>query len=799
MVSDLWQDIRFGVRALARRRTFTVVAALTLALGVGANTAMFSVLDNVMFKPLDYPEPDQIVQVWNWRPMSKSTLLEVEQNVASFSAVSGYVTEGFALTGDGMAEEIPGAQVSPAHFTVLGVQPAMGRAFRPEESVPGRADVAILSHELWRTRYTSDPGVVGRTIVLGGSPTMVVGVMPEGYRSIQPGWRIWVPLTIDPEDFGDYQGNAGTTIMARLTPGASPAQAGIELAPIAQALQDGTPGTYGDQFMADATAIPLLDARVGSVRPTLWLLLGGVGLVLLIACANVGNLLLAQGASREREMAVRKSQGATGSRLVRQLLTESALLGIGGGVLGMGMAVTLISILRYQLRGGVPRGDAIGVDYRVLLFAAAISLATAMIFGLAPALRAAGSDVTTSIKEGGRRGGRQRSRGMNRTLVGFEIALSLVLLAGAGLLLKSSWHLQNVDLGFRTENVLTMRVTPPEGRYTESAVRAQYYRDIEARVGAVPGVTSVGSLWFLPMTNGHISTLYDVKDRPRAEGSERSYAMAQLLTPGVLDALDIPLIRGRWIEESDLPDAPWVGVINESMATEAFGTDDPIGKEMEMFGNLSFTVVGIVGDIRQYSPDEAPRSEVYFSTFQYQDVPSAYLTIRTSGDPTASIPAVRAALAEVDIDVPVSRIDTMEDVISRANSTSRLVTLLFSLFAGIALLLGAVGVYGVISHTVSERTYEIGVRIAMGARSGTVVREVIRSAATPVLVGLTVGLAAAFATTRLLSSLLFEVQPADPAVLIVVTAVLGLSALAACALPARRAAHIDPARCLNTE
>lgn len=796
---ELWQDLRFGLRALARRRTFTAVAGLTLALGVGANTAMFSVLDSVLFKPLDYPEPDRIVQVWSWRTVTKSTLVDVERSVSSFSSVSGYIEGGFALTGDGAAEEFPGARVSPAHFTVLGIQPALGRGFSRDESVPGRDDVAILSHELWSTRYAADPGILGRSIVVDGNSVTVVGVMPEGYHSIRPGWRLWVPLTIDASDLSDFDANSSTVLVARMKPGATTAQADAELASIAQAIRNETPDVFGEKFMAQATAIPLLDARVDSVRTTLWLLMGGVGLVLLIACANVANLLLAQGSSRTKEMAVRQSQGATRGRLIRQMLTESALLGILGGALGVMMAITLLFMMQTHLAGGVPRADTIVVDYRVLLFASGTSLLTAMIFGLIPALRASGSEVSSAIKEGGRRGARRSRRGMNQALVGLEIALSLVLLAGAGLLLKSSWRLQQVDPGFRTENVLLMRVTPPAGQYAESEVRAQYYRDIEEQVGAVPGVVSVGSAWFLPMTPGHMSTLYEVKDRPRPEGAERSYAMAQVLTPGVLEALDLPLLRGRWIEDSDLPDAPWVGVINEKMAREAFGTEDPIGREVQMFGYLWFTVVGIVADMHQYSPDLAPRSEVYFSTFQIQDVPSAYLTIRTQGDPAAVVPAVREALARVDADVPVSRIATMEELLARTTSDSRLTTMLFSLFAGIALLLGAVGVYGVVSHTVSERTYEIGVRMALGARKGIVVREVVRSAAIPIFVGLVVGAAGAVAATRLLSGLLFEVEPSDPTVLIVVTAVLACAAMVACVLPARRAALIDPARCLNTE
>jgi putative ABC transport system permease protein len=795
---EIGQDVRFGLRALGRRPMFTVVAGLTLALGVGANTAMFSVLDSVLLKPLDYPDSRRIVQVWSWRPLSKSTLAEIEGDVSSFSSVSGYVTERLALTGEGAAEEIPGAAVSPSHFSVVGIQPAIGRAFTPEESEPGRDAVVILSDELWSTRFGSDPDVLGMSITLDGSPTTVVGVMPSGYRPIVQSWRVWVPLTIDPTDFSDYSGTAGTKVLARLEPGATPARARAELAPIARALREEAPQAHDDEFVAAATVTPLLDARVGSIRSTLWLLLGSVGLVLLIACANVTNLLLAQGRSREREMAVRQSQGASRGRLVRQLLTESTLLGLLGGAVGVLVAIALLSVLRYHLQGGVPRGDAISVDYRVLLFATGTSLVTVLVFGLIPALRAAGTDVNASLRDGGCRG-RGGRRGMNQALVGLEIAMSLVLLAGAGLLLKSSWLLQRVDPGFRSENLLTMRLNLPAGSYSEEEAIAQYFQQVEERVAGLPGVISVGSIWSLPMRGSSMSTIYEVKVHPLPEGAPRPAAMAQFLTPGTLKTMGIRLVRGRWFDDSDSPEGPTVAVINEAMAREAFGKEDPVGQEVEMFGNLSFTVVGVVGDVRQLGLDQGSRSEAYFSLFQIPAMSAVYLTIRTAGDPAASIAGVLDAIARLDADVPVSRIATMDEVLLTATADSRLMTLLFSLFAGIALVLGVVGVYGVVSHSVSERTYEIGVRMALGARSGAVVREVMGKAAIPVGFGLVVGIVGAYAATRLLDSILFEVQPADPAVLLVVTVVLGIAAMIASLTPARRAATIDPARCLNTE
>ncbi|MGD8278583.1 MAG: ABC transporter permease, partial [Gemmatimonadota bacterium] len=430
---EIGQDVRFGLRALGRRPMFVVVAGLTLALGVGANTAMFSVLNTVLLRPLDYPAGDRIVQVWGWRALSKSTLVEIEQGVRAFSSVSGFASEQFALTGGGVAEELPGAVVSPDHFAVMGVAPVLGRGFTAEDSEPGHGDVVILSDEMWRTRYGASPDIVGSSITLAGTPHVVVGVMPAGYRPVRRGWRVWVPMTIDPTDFGDWAATAGTTVLARLAADATPDRATAELEPIARAIQAENPDVFDDVFVAQATATPLLDAAVNGVRGTLWLLLGAVGLVLLIACANVANLLLAQGGSRAREMAIRQSQGASGGRLVRQLLTESVLLAALSGVIGLLLSAALLSLLRHQLEGSLPRGSEIGVDYRVLLFAAGISLLTALAFGLLPALRTARADVNRHLRDGSRRGTARGHRGMNRVLVGLEVATSLVLLSGAGL------------------------------------------------------------------------------------------------------------------------------------------------------------------------------------------------------------------------------------------------------------------------------------------------------------------------------------------------------------------------------
>jgi putative ABC transport system permease protein len=799
MTREFRQDMKFGLRSLARRPSFTVVAGLTLALGVGANSAMFSVLDGVLLKPLTYPNADRIVRVWGGRPLSKSTLAAIESDVSSFASVAGYEQRQLALTGVGAASVLTGAAVSPEYFNVMGVSPALGRAFLPEEAEPGRDAVAVLSHPLWVGRFGSDPEILGRTFTLDGVQRTVVGVMPAGYRPVLRPWSFWVPLTVDPTNFSDYEGTAGTLVLARLSSDATPAQANAELESVARGIQQKIPDVFTDPVVAGAIAMPYLDATVQHVRPALWLLLGAVGLVLLIACANVANLLLAQGGGREREMAVRRSLGASRGRLVRQLLTESTLLGLLGGALGIVMATSLLWALQSHLTDGVPRGDTVGVDYRVLGFALSVSFFTAILFGLAPALRTASADFTSSLRGGGPRGVRGARSGVNRTLVALEVAVSVVLLAGAGLLLKSSWILQRVDPGFRSDGVLTLQLTPPRGRYSEAASSTEYFRQVEERVSAVPGVTAEGTIMYLPMTQTHMSTMYTVKDRPLSEGTPKPFAMVQIVTPGILETLRIPLLSGRWLDATDLPDSPPVGVISESLAREAFGNDDPLGREIEMFGWLSFTVSGVVGDIREVGLDRDARPEVFFSFYQFPLVSSLALAIRTTGDPRNIIRGVQEAIQSLDQDVPISRVVTMDEVLLASTSDSRLTTLLFSLFAGIALLLGVVGVYGVIAYTVSQRTYEIGVRMAMGAQHGAVVREVMGRAVLPVGVGLVLGLAAALSTTRVLESLLFQVQPRDPAVLAVVTSALTAAALLASFSPARRAASIDPARCLNSD
>jgi len=797
-MGELLGDLRFGWRTLVRQPGFTAVAAMTLALGVGATTAVFSIIEGVVLRPLDYPDADRIVQVWGKHVLSKGTLASIRERVTAFEAVSGYEVGRFALTGEGPAVEVVGAGVAPAYFDVMGVKPARGRAFSVEESEPGRDAVVVLSHAMWVGSFGSDPDVLGRTILLDGRPRQVVGVMPEGYRPLDPAWRVWVPQTADPSDFPDWKGTAATRVVARMARDATTEQADAELVPIALELHDANVDAFGAEFVAAATATPLQRATVGSFARTLWILVGAVSVVLLIACGNVANLLLARGESRSQELAVRRSMGAGGGRLVRQLVTESTLLALLGGGLGFALGWLAIWAFREQVPAAVPLGDRVALNGTVLGFTVVTSLVTVGLFGLWPALRALRPDLKETLQGGGRRGGRGAGRqGMNRTLMSAEVALSLVLLTAAGLLVKSSWLLQHVDPGFRTDGLLTLRVSLPGGRYEDEEFRIGYFRRIEERVQAIPGVAGVGSMSHLPMLSGYMSTLFTRPDRPQREDEPRSYAMIQSVMPGLAETLGTRLVRGRLLEPSDRGDAPPVVVINEALAAKAFGAADPLGGVIQLFGWLDATVVGVVADMRDVGLDRPALPEAILAYPQLSGFGSMFVVVRAEGDPGALVQPVVDAISELDGDVPITRVATMEEVLRSSTADSRLTTTLFALFAGIALLLSMVGVYGVLSYTVSERTYEIGVRVAMGAGRGTVVRQIVKGALAPVGLGVVLGGAVAAALSRVVESLLFEVGPRDPSVLIASVLALLLAAAAAVVVPARRAASVDPVRCLD--
>ncbi len=802
----LWQDIRWAARGLIKTPGFTVLAALTLALGVGANTAIFSVVRGVVLEPLPYERPEEIVRVWPERRLSKEMLVAFEE-ASSFSSVSGYHGVNFTLTGDGEPEELSGLAVAPGHFAVLGTRPAFGRRFEPADREPGAEPVVILSHGLWQARFGADPRILGRSIAvdgLGHNARTVVGVLPEDFTSVvRQSAQLWTPLTFDIGNPDDYRDMLGLRALARLSPGTSQEQATAEVKTIAGRLQQAQPSYHTDEQVRTASVMPLHEVLTGSVRSTLWMLLGAVGLVLLIGCSNVANMLLARAGDRRREMAVRSALGAGRGRLIRQLLTESALLGLLGGGIGLLSAVWLESFLVNHLPASLPRAQTVGIGQQELIFAGAVSLLAAVIFGLVPAWRAVRSHARHSLAADGRPTAGPGSHRLNQGLVTAEVALSVILVVAAGLMLKSLWRLNEVEPGFTPEKVLTLRLSPPTARYGDAARLSGYYTRVLERLEAVPGVDSAGAINLLPMTTANLGVGYSTEDHPPTADAPGRMVSLRIVAPGYFETLGVPLIAGRPLAASDRDGTESVGMINRAMAEELWPGRDAVGKRILWDdGSPWFTVAGVVGDVRQHRLELEAAPEVYLpfaQAFTQLFSPAMFLTVRTAGDPTALIPATREAVWSVDADVPISRAAAMPQVIETSLSSQRLTVLLLSCFGVLALLLGAVGVYGVGSYTVSRRTREIGVRMALGARRATMLRSVMVRELIPVVAGIALGTAGALAATRLLASSLYGVAASDPLTYATVALVLGAVAIAASYLPARRAAQVDPIVALRSE
>jgi putative ABC transport system permease protein len=793
-LQSLLGDIRYATRVLARARGYTAVAVITIALGVGANSAIFSVIDGVLLKPLSYHEPDRIVRVWPELTFNKSLVDRFEERTRSFSGLSATATETFSLTGEGEPEELIGAVVSVNHFTVMKSQPVLGRAFIAEEKVPGGGNVVLLSHRLWTRRFASDPAIVGKSITLGGGgkeSRIVIGVMPADYDPLVSTWSVWVPMEVDPADFPDYAGTARYHVIGRLVPGVTLEAANAEVHSLALEFHSDN-SWIPENLVQVSGVVSARDALVGDIRPRLLLLFAAVGLVLLVACTNVANLLLTRGAGRQRELAVRVALGASRWRVVRQLLTETTLLGLLGGAVGFMGAAWTVSLVTSNMPVELPLVDAVGIDARVLLFTLGITLLASLLFGLLPAVRATTNEVGNSLKEGTRyttAGGSQRLR---MTLVVAETALAVVLVIGAGLMVKSALLLQRVDPGFDHEQLLTLRASPPAVRYSESSDLRAYYEQVGAAVEAVPGVVGLGMVNYLPMTGASSGMLWDIRDEPRPEGTPMPRANASSVTPGYFRAMRIPLLQGREFAAADRTDGEPVIIINQSMARQVAPDGNPLGKRVGGFaGDVYFAVVGVVGDIRQYQLDVDARPEMFFPYEQWTSS-RMYLLVRTAGPSEDMIEAVKRAVWSVDGDVPISRVRTMDEVVNRTMAESRFFTQLLTGFALLALVLGAVGLYGVMAYTVARSTHEIGIKIALGAPVRAVSRAIVGRGLFLVAVGVLLGLGGAWAATRVLSSYLFGVSTTDTTVFLGVPAVLIAVALLASYMPARRATRVDP-------
>ncbi len=804
MLDSLRQDVSYALRRLRQAPGFTLVAVLTLALGIGATSAIFSIVNAVLLRPLPFPEPERLVevaQVWKGKPAvySPQNFLDVEAQAKSFERLAAFDNSGVTLTGNGAATRLEGAEVSAAFFDVLRARPVLGRGFVVGENEPGTR-VVVLGHKLWLERFGGDAGLVGRTIQVDREPRTVVGIAPPGF-SHPEGAEIWLPMTYDERFRTNSRGAWYLGVVGRLAPGASVVSAREEVRTIAARLEkqypDANEGVGG-------TVRSLHEATVGDTRRALLVLLGAVGLVLLVACVNVANLLLARISGREGELALRAALGAGQSRIVRQLFTESLLLALAGGVAGVLLAGVLVDGLLALQPQGVPRLAEVRLDRGVLAFAAVLSLLTSLAFGALPAIRMSRKAQAQSLRRGSRgilTGGRPGLRG---GLVVGQIALAMVLLAGSGLLIRSFSLLRQVDPGFDTRSALTFRVSLPESAYAENARRNAFYETLEARLGALPGVRAVGAISGLPLTANTFVISFTVDGRPEPPPAQQPSLHVAIATPGYLRAMGIELVRGRGFSAGDDLGAPQVVLLSETAVRRHFQGEDPIGKRIRLGlgGNegrkAGGEVVGVVRDVKRYGLAKESPPEIYVAYAQFP-LQSMAVVLRSDVPPRSLATAAERAVHELDAELPVARVATLEEILARSISDKHFYVLLLGAFAATALFLAALGLFGVMSYAVAQRTRELAVRLALGARQQELRRMLLREALVLGGIGLTLGLAGALLLSRTLETLLYSVRPSDPATLGVVAALLLLTTLLAGYLPARRATRIDPVVALRAD
>ncbi|HYO14715.1 MAG TPA: ABC transporter permease [Thermoanaerobaculia bacterium] len=799
ILSEMRQDAAFALRQLAKTPAFTLVAVLTLALGIGATATIFSVLHAVVLRPLPFPEPERIVHLWaTWqgdeRSVSPGGFLEFRRSIRSFEHLAALHSASFNLTGEGAPERIEGGRVSAGYFDVFGIRPALGRVFSAQEDQPGHERVVVLSHRLWRGRFGSDPGILGQDVRLSGQLYRVIGVMPAVFELRASDPELWVPLALGPDQA--VHGNSFLVLVGRLRRGASPESAAAEAAVVAKRLEKIDPQSY----QGKGTRIePLLDRLLGSYRRRLLVLLGAVGCVLAIAAVNVANLLLARGAGRSREIAIRASLGAGRGRIVRQLLTESAVLGLAGAAAGLGLAGLGVQSLVAISPANVPRLEAAGIDGTVLGFTVALGLASVLLFGLVPALRTARPDLQTMLKEGGRSLGSGLRDRVRSSLLVVEVALALMLLVGAGLLIRSAVRLQQVEIGFDPEDLLTAQVSLPTSEYAEPARLLAAVEGMRGGVEAIPGVRSASVVSLLPLSRYNLSSNVRIEGKPRPPGEEIN-GDTRSVTPGYFRTLGISLLQGRDFTDRDRASSPGVVIVNQRLAEMAWPGESPLGKRLDYTGDL-LEVIAVAGDIRAGGLEEEVRPAFYVPLAQFpKDLWGAEIQLalaaRTDGEPAAKAEALRRAVQAVDPKLPVFGVRTMGEIRSDLVATTRFNTMLLAALGVIGLALAAVGIYGVIAYFVSQRTAEIGLRMALGATEKKVLAMVVRQALQPVLVGVTVGIGGGLMAGRALASLLFGVSATDPATFAGVVLVLVTAALLASWVPARRAARVDPTRAL---
>jgi putative ABC transport system permease protein len=810
------QDFRFALRQLLKSPGFTAVAVITLALGIGANTAIFSVVNGVLLRPLQFRDADRLVRVWHVPPatsfpgmttfsVSAANYLDWERQNHVFEGMAIYSFHGFTLTGSDKPEQVDACAATSGFFSTLGVQPMLGRAFTPEEDQPGHSHVVVLSHRLWQEHFGSNPAIVGHDIKLDGESYLVAGVMPASFQF--PDFaQIWTPMAWTDEEKA-VRGEHHSVVVARLKRGIDLKQAQAEMNTISSRLEQEYPE---DNKGWGAVVVPLHDDLVSDVRPALLVLLGAVAFVLLIAIVNVANLSLARTFSRQKEIAIRTALGASSARVLRQVLTESVLLSFAGGALGLTWAHAGVRLIMAFLADKVPHFIEVGLDAKVLGFTAAISVATAILAGVLPALRLTRADVSQSLKQGlGRTDADSSGQRTRSILVVSEVALSLILLVGAGLMIRSFQRLHGVDPGFDSRNVLTMNAMVSRAKFPLPSQQAGFFEQVLQRVRALPGVESAGVIDDVPLDNGGSHQPVAIEGRPILPMSEQPEVDVRLTSRGYMSALHIPILRGRDFSDTDLAGRPEVVLISESLARQFWPGEDALGKRLTLtfFPDAVREVVGVVGDVKIDGLDQTrPSPTLYFpldqisasTTGGWRSFPMA-LVVRSPSGSAGIVSAVSNAVHDVDREMPLRDILTMDDLVANSLSSRRFNMLLLGAFAGLALLLAAVGVYSVLSYSVKRSVREIGIRLALGAQLSDVLRGVVFEGMKPVLLGVLVGTAGALALGRVLSNLIYEVKPTDPVTFLAVTVLLGLIALLASILPAYRATKVDPMVALRYE
>jgi putative ABC transport system permease protein len=797
--------MRYAVRILRKNPGFSFAAVLALTLGIGANTAIFSIVNAVVFRPLPYKDPDRLVMLgYAYHEASPGNFLEWRERNHVFESMAALQFWTANLTGDDNPVRLYGYAVSPSLFPMLGVQPALGRAFAPDEEEPGKDNVVILSHALWQSRFGSDPALIGKTLTINGKVRTVVGVMPPNFQFYEPS-QIWIPLPFDADDRNARKANYLIAV-ARLKPGVTLQSAQADMTNIARVLEQQYPETNTN---AVVKLVPLYDVIVGSIRPALLMLMGAVIFVLLIACANVANLLLAHSASRQKEIAIRVAIGAGRFRLIQQLMTESILLSMLGGVAGLLMAIWLthflVATMPESAESLLPRLKELTIDGRVLGFTLFISVLTGVVFGLAPALQISRPDLNETLKEGSKGvAGGFRGRRLRSLLVVTEVALSLILLISAGLMIRSFVNLLEVNPGFNTNNILTARISLSPQKYRDAGEMTAFYQQVLERIKTLPGVQGVGLVSNLPIGGGDQSGGFIIEGQPAPKPGEMPIASIRIASPDYFRTLGIPIIRGRSFTEQDTSGQPAVVLINETLAHQYWPKDDPIGKRVKNPGQAGtteppwLTIIGVVGDIKHGALTANPKSELYFNYLQ-GPARNMVFVIHTASEPLALGPAVRAQVLSVDKEQPLSDIRSLDEIISDSVYLNRFSMVLLGIFATVALILATVGIYGVMSYAVTQRTHEIGIRMALGAEPRDILRLVVKQGLMLGLIGIGLGLLAAFAVTRVMESLLYGVGVSDPLIFVAVSLLMAVVACLASYIPARRATRVNPLIALRYE